>query len=191
MVHLRGLGGDGHATDAAEVRHRRQHPAREGLPPHGGEADDHAAGIPSTSEASVRTMGQPHDLGACELAVHRAWPPLGIASTSGCRRSFEGRRFVESRGRFRRIEVEDRRPRLLYVGCSLDIRMYRRGAIPTNGWKLALSVAVRRQARDGPQPAPRASPGARQPCGLATARRPALRVPRPSPRARRGRPRRG
>ena len=52
------------------------------------------------------------------------------------------------------------------------------------------SATVRRLVRDGPEPAPRASPRARPACGPARARRPALRVPRPSPRARRGRPRR-
>ena len=50
---------------------------------------------------------------------------------------------------------------------------------------------VRRPGRDGPQPACRASPRARPACAPATARRPVLRVPRPSLRARRGRPRRG
>ena len=52
-------------------------------------------------------------------------------------------------------------------------------------------TAVRRPGRDGPQPACRASPRARPGCAPATARRPVLRVPRPSLRARRGRPRRG
>jgi hypothetical protein len=49
---------------------------------------------------------------------------------------------------------------------------------------------VRLPVRDGPEPVPRASPRARPACGPARARRSALRVPRPSPRARRGRPRR-
>ena len=64
------------------------------------------------------------------------------------------------------------------------------------GWPLATPetgclTAVRRPGRDGPQPACRASPRARPACAPATARRPVLRVPRPSLRARRGRPRRG
>jgi len=59
-------------------------PPGSGYPPTASEADHHAAGIPSTSEASVRAMGQSHDVGACELAMQWAWQPLGTASTSGC-----------------------------------------------------------------------------------------------------------
>jgi hypothetical protein len=165
-------------------------PRPAGATPHGGEADYHAAGIPSTNVASVRGDG-PTARPCCVRARDaRGVAPLGIASTSTVD-ELRGPASAESRGRFAGTKIENPRSRLLYVGSSLDFRMQRRGAIPTNGWKLALSVAVRRQARDGPQPAPRASPWGSPSCGLATARRPALRVPRLSPRARRGRPRRG
>jgi hypothetical protein len=54
-----------------------------------------------------------------------------------------------------------------------------------------LAHTVRRPGRDGPQPARRASPRARPACAPATARQPVPRLPRPSLRARQGRPRRG
>jgi hypothetical protein len=47
--------------------------------PHGGEAGYHAAGVPSTSEASERVMGQSHDVGAGKLP-----DALGVAAAQHC-----------------------------------------------------------------------------------------------------------